>query len=127
MMSSSSILAIDYGRKRVGLAVSRGSLADPLQTLAMDTDFWQKLSQVCEEENVKLVVVGVSEQDMACESRRFGEEVAKKIQLPVKFYDETLSSVVVRGKLSQLKSSKSRGFIDHFAAAEILQNFLDEQ
>ena len=63
---------------------------------------------------------------MAEKTKEFVVELEKHIQLPVTFMDETLSSHSVHEKLVSAKKSKREGNIDHFAAAEFLQIWLDE-
>ena len=77
----------------------------------------------------EVFLVGVSEKKtMAQLSQEFGQKLAQQFHLPVKLYDETLSSVEVKRKLHERHQGKKqyKGPIDHYAAALILQNYLDE-
>lgn len=128
------ILAIDYGEKRIGLAINQGSLAEPLKVLNNDQDFWQKLIDICCQEQVTVIVIGISEGIMAAKSYDFTEQLKKKViqaaklNIQVKHIDETLSSKKVREKFLQakVKKKKRQGPIDHYAAALILEEFLEE-
>lgn len=120
-------LAIDYGTVRVGLAVSRATLADPLVVLANDPHLIENILAVVEEERVTTIVLGVSEQEMAEKTRLFAAKLGEHTSIPIVFADETLSSKTVHEKLQTAKKSKRRGPIDHYAAAEFLQHWLDEQ
>ena len=64
---------------------------------------------------------------MAQKTRAFSEQLAEYVTQPIIFMDETLSSKSVHEKLLVAKKSKRRGPIDHYAAAEFLQNWIDEQ
>lgn len=122
------ILALDYGRARVGVAVSAGSLAEPLQVLAANEQTTSKIAEICQEHRVTQLVIGVSEREMATESRTWGENLAQQLNLPVTFEDETLSSVEVQKRLRSARAGKKAytGPIDHYAAAVILERYLDE-
>ena len=120
-------LAIDYGTVRVGLAVSAYTLADPLVTILNDDQLFIKISQICQANQVDLVLVGISENEMEKKTRIFAKELENHISVPIEFTDETLSSYTVHNKLKTAKKSKRSGDIDHFAAAEFLQDWLDEK
>jgi putative transcription antitermination factor YqgF len=122
------ILAIDFGTKRIGLAVSRHSLAEPLKIIDNNELMLEKLKQTLEQEEVELILVGMSENEMAEKIKRFTQELGEIISLPIEFADETLSSKNTHHKLatSHMKLKKRQGPIDHYAAAEFLQEWLDE-
>jgi RNase H-fold protein (predicted Holliday junction resolvase) len=63
-------LAIDYGQKRVGLAVSFGSLAEPVGILTHDETFLPNLARVIEEYQVEQILVGLSEGVSAQKARQ---------------------------------------------------------
>jgi putative Holliday junction resolvase len=123
----SRTLAIDYGRSRIGVAVSAGTLAEPLEVIS-PKDAPVHLRQIVEKFDVSQLVVGVSEKNMAQESRKFGADLATQLNLPVFFTDETLSSVEVQKRLRSTRIGKKqyRGPIDHFAAAIILERYLED-
>lgn len=119
-------LAIDYGTKRVGIAVSYASLAEPLVILDNDANLFKNILQLIQNHHVQQIVIGLSENEMAEKTRRFALLLQEKTTLPIFFNDETLSSYQVHEflKLHCLKERQSH--IDHLAAAVILQNFLDQ-
>jgi putative holliday junction resolvase len=122
-------LGIDYGTKRIGLAISRASLVEPLEVVEWAGRPLEvvlaEIIKVCERESIKQLVVGVSEGNMAEQSRNFGKVLSEKTGLPVAFADETLTSQVVEQKVRSLKKKKRGGVIDHYAAALILEDWLD--
>lgn len=122
------ILALDYGRARIGVAVQAGTLAEPLLVLPAGEQALHEIAQLCRQYGITQLVVGVSEQDMAQESTTFGVELGKKLGLPIDFTDETLSSVEVQQRLRSAKSGKSAfpQKIDHYAAAVILERYIDD-
>lgn len=119
------LLAIDFGTTRIGLAISRSSLAEPLKIIDNNPNAISQIRQVAELESVTKIIVGLSENEMAIKTRQFVQELQKEISLPVEFVDETLSSHTVHQKLLQSPQSKRRQPIDHFAASEFLQEYLD--
>lgn len=121
------ILAIDYGLKRVGIALSFADLAQPLLILENDPSLLTRLGELITLHQVKKIVVGVSEGEMAELSGEFAKKLQKKFGLEVILVDETLSSYFVRQALRDLPAKKRRGRIDHYAAALILQNYLDDR
>lgn len=124
-----TILAIDFGTKRIGLAISRGSLAEPLQIVTNDQQTATVLAEICQREGVTQLVVGLSENEMARQTKAFVTELQKSLKLPLVFMDETLSSKTVGAKLKErgVTLKKRQQPIDHLAAAEFLQEYLDLQ
>lgn len=122
-------LAIDFGTKRIGLAVNCGCLAEPYKILANDDYLFAQLKNILHEHKVEQIVVGISENKMAVKTKEFVKNFRKITKLSIKYADETLSSKIVQQKLVQagVKMSKRRGPVDHYAAAVILQEWLDEK
>jgi len=117
------ILGIDYGRKKIGLAVSGGKLAEPLKVIRYrDIKILsEKLQKIVKENNIEKIVVGVSEEEMGEESKKFAQALEAEI------FDETLSTHEAK-KLSLeagISRGKRRGLEDAFAAAVMLQSYLD--
>lgn len=134
------ILGIDYGERRVGLALSdpTGMIASPLPTLKRRKGKRPPVAPVArlvEEHEVAEIVVGLpltldgEESDWTREVRAFGEALGKRTGRPVAFQDERMTSVraerAVRsiGLGKQKREEKER--IDAAAAMLILQAYLD--
>lgn len=126
IMIEKKILAIDYGTKRLGLAISQASLAVPLRTLEYRKlpEAIEQIRKVCLEHKVDLIVVGLSEQEMAEKSRCFGEDLERQIQVAVEYADETLTSKTARQKMRERGKRLGSKPIDHLAAALILEEWL---
>lgn len=120
-------LAIDYGTVRIGLAVSVLSLADPLKIIPNNERTLGEIKQICKDENIRQILIGISEQKMAEKTKEFAKKLEEEIKLPIIFFDETLSSKETHQKLniSSASRSKKRGHIDHYAASHFLQEWLD--
>ncbi len=126
------ILAIDFGTVRIGLAISRYILAEPLDIIPNDDKMFSKIQTICSENEVKKIIIGMSENEMALKTKDFADKLENEINKSwdykpsIEFMDETLSSYYVHQKLKNSKKSKRTADIDHLAAAEFLQNWLDE-
>ncbi len=133
-------LGIDYGTKRIGLAVSdlETKIASPLTTIDAAGSVSHQVGAVAEvahDYTVAAFVVGLplnmdgSEGKQAKTTRAFGEALARTTDLPVHYYDERLSSVAAEELLApaELTRRKRKGRLDPVAAQVILQGFLDQQ
>lgn len=124
-MSQQKILAIDYGEKRLGLAKNSLSLAEPLEIIANDEQTIAKLKQICAKYTIDLIVLGLSEGETLEKTKKFAEFLSKNIPIPIDFVDETLSTYEVTTRLEQAQIKKRPKYIDHYAAALILENYLE--
>lgn len=125
------ILAIDFGLKNIGLALSEGELAEPFGQLKITTMalLVEKLKTICLEQKIELIVLGLPEGKIAPQVKQFGQNLQKIINLPLIFQDETLTSKeavakMIEAKKSLLKRKKEEHII---AACLILQAYLDQQ
>ncbi len=121
------ILGIDYGTKRVGLAISFGPLAEPLGIIENSDTLLPSLLFLCVEQKVEEIVVGLSDREMAKKTQEFVDLLKTKLDLPIHFIDESYSSHQVHQLIreSGMKQKKRQEPIDHFAATYILQEYLD--
>lgn len=120
------ILAVDYGTKRIGLAVSHAALAEPLKVIKYKNlhQALRSIKEICDQLEIELIVVGLSEQAMAEQTQDFAHALEAATDLPVEFTDETLTSQMARRKLGRRDFSARRAPIDHYAAALILEEWL---
>jgi putative transcription antitermination factor YqgF len=118
------VLAIDFGTQRIGLAVSYGTLADPLTIIPNDATAISYICRVIDEYKINKVLMGISENEMALKTQEFAKLLQRSITLEIEFYDETLSTKSVRNKLAEAHQSQKQR-VDHLAAAEFLQEWLD--
>jgi putative holliday junction resolvase len=121
------LLAIDFGTKRIGLAVSQGPLAVPLEVIHYqdETEAIRKITEICAQQQITQVILGLSEKETAVKTRRFGQKLQSKISQPIIYSDETLSSQEVEHRFKLRKKPLPKE-IDHYAAAYILEQWLDE-
>jgi putative Holliday junction resolvase len=129
------ILAIDYGRKRFGIAISDelGITAAPLTTLPRTNrrDDLRRLRLLAREHGVRCIVVGLplrldgSAGEMAEEVKRFATRLNQNLGLPVEMMDERLTSWEAGEiEIEVARGDKRDGTRDDIAAALILRDYL---
>lgn len=124
------ILGVDYGRRKIGLALSSGFLAQPFKVVGVGSveEAVSKVVQVVQVEQVEQVVVGISEGEMGEEQKNFAGRLKKELSgVSVEVWDETLSTYDARllAREAGVARHRVRGREDAFAAAVMLQSFLD--
>ena len=127
-----NILGVDYGKKKIGLALSGGDLSRPYTILRVENQQLaiKGIKEICEKENIERIVIGFPQLDKqsktAKEIELFARELGKEIDIPTVFQDETLSSKEALAKMIEAgKGMKKRREDDAFAAAIILQDYID--
>lgn len=131
------ILALDLGKKRIGLALSDelGITAQGLDTLEREgrRDDIEVLRRLASEKNVKLILMG-DPLHMSGErsrqgdyTREFAKELEYKTGLPIRFWDERWSSREAERTLrgSGIANDKRKPAIDKLSAVILLQSYLD--
>jgi putative Holliday junction resolvase len=131
------VLGIDFGRVRVGLAISDELrlLAHPLETISMKRDVGKRIAQIVRERNIEKVIVGLPRQmsgqigKAAADAIAFAERLAKALPCEVITWDERLTTVAAHRALREVgqQTRQTRGFVDQVAAQMILQGYLDRQ
>ncbi len=133
------ILSIDYGKKRVGIAVTDPGqiIASRLTTVATHT-VWDFLQTYFQQEEVELVVVGYPRQlnNKASESVRYINPFLKRFQkiypeLKLEIFDERFTSkmafqTMIDGGVKKQKR-RDKAMIDGISATIILQGYLEQQ
>ena len=136
------VLGIDYGLRRIGLALSdpTGTIASPLETVmrrAGKRPPITKLETIARERDADHLVVGLplsldgSESEWCAEVRSVGERLAERLSLEVSFVDERMTSVraerAVRASGLPKRKREDKRRIDAAAAQLILQAWLDQR
>ena len=131
------MLGVDYGTKRVGLAVSSPDqkFAGPLENYPRRTEPLdaKHFTQVISENRIKGLVIGLpvhlsgDEGQKAVESRAFGQWLAELTGLPIRFWDERFTSARAEEALLEagLSKKKRKARLDKLAAQFMLQAYLD--
>ena len=122
------ILAIDYGTKRCGIAVTDELklIASALATVETPQllDFLQKY---CQEESVERIIIGLPKQ-VSGELSESEQAIAPFIQIPVSRYDERFTSKIASHILvesgTKKKKRQDKALLDRISATLILQDYL---
>ncbi len=117
-------LSIDYGTQHIGIAIATTPLAEPLKTIPAK-DAIETIIKLTTQHKIDHIVIGLSENQMAQTTTDFAHQLSAQTQLPIHLHDETLTSQTASQKLSHAKKKTKRGPDHHFAAALILQDYLD--
>lgn len=130
-------LAVDYGRKRTGLALCdvAETIASPLTVLTGHKRLIEQIVEIIRSEQIDAVVLGLplnmddSEGPQAKHVRDFADRFKKHTEVPICFHDERLSSFEAEKKLAgtQMTHRSKKKRIDAIAAAAILQSFLEQK
>jgi len=136
------ILAIDYGEKNFGLAISdsKGIVASPLEVISITKNrdiktVIKEILQIAEENRVKRILVGkpqsfTDEQKKTEEKiENFLELLRKATDIEILTWDESFSTTSAQNMLTSLgqNSRSSKGKIDKIAATVFLQEFLNSK
>jgi putative Holliday junction resolvase len=132
------ILSIDFGMKRIGLALSDPLkiFAYPFKTLKNDSSFFNELTKLIKDQKIDKVILGIPE-----EGNESTNEVRKKIislknkieklGIEVITMDEGFTSLMAKEKVIESVSKKTKrrdkGLLDRHSAAIILQEYLDNR
>jgi putative Holliday junction resolvase len=131
------ILGIDFGRARIGLAISDELrlLAHPLETLPASKDAIKRIAEIIRERKIDEIVVGVPRHmsgeigEAAKEALEFASRLRAQVSCPVETWDERLTTVAAERALrgAGKKTRKTRHLVDQVAAQMILQSYLDRE
>lgn len=128
-----SILALDVGEKRIGLALASyaARLPQPFGALANDQSFLQELQRIIQREAVDTLVVGLPRglDGQPTAQTRYVEQFARQLQelgLPVRFQDEAVTSAQAEEELRNRGVRYTKEAIDALSATYILQDYLQE-
>ena len=130
-----NLLGIDFGEKRIGIAMSLNNSVVPLNTInnTSDTAAIQEIGRYSIENKVKKIIIGIpltadgKETPKARIVRRFGKKVKIYTKKPVEYYNEYGTSVeAMEYALDTGISQKRRKTHDHLAAAIILKKYITD-
>jgi len=133
------MMGIDYGEKRIGVALSDPlfTFAYPFITLENDSSFLTNLSKIIVEKKIIKIILGLpsssfrSSKELGKKVIKLKADIEKKNNIDVVLWDEDYSSAIAKEKVveSVTKKSKRRkkDLLDRHSAAVILQEFLDSK
>jgi len=130
------ILAVDWGERRVGLAVSdaHGIIATGLDTLEVRgvEDALTRVAGVAEETGAEAIVVGLpllmsgERGEAARTAEAFAEALRLRVAVRVDTYDERLTTAISARRLREVgvRTGRARGRVDQGAAVALLESYL---
>lgn len=130
-------MAIDYGERRIGIALSDPLFifAYPFTTLQNDTAFINNLSKIILEKNISKIILGLpssrfkSSAELSHKVQKLKTEIETKFKIEVILWDEEFSSAIAKEKVLESVTKKSKrkkkDLLDRHSAAIILQEYLD--
>lgn len=130
MIDRERFLGIDFGARRIGLAVSEGSLASPLRILQVKGQraAIKEIARLCQKEKVKKVVLGLPQGPQEEKVLRFAQILGGETGAEIIFWDEVLTTAQALDKMVQSGRSRTkRRHLDDVVAAIILQEYLDSR
>ncbi len=134
-MKEQRILSIDYGKKRIGIALSDPlfTFAYSFKTLINDKKLWKNIAEIINEKKVVKVILGLPNEEknkpLVTEISNFKKEIERKFKLEVITWDEEFTSAIAQERIiesvTKKKKRRDKGLIDRNSAAVILQEYLD--
>lgn len=139
-MTQYPILAIDFGKKHFGTAISdsKGIIASPLEVISITQKrgieyVLQRISEICKEYQIKTILLGMPQVFTEAHFKtpkailKFEKKLKEVLDLPIVLYDESFSTTSAQNMLTSSGSNtkSSRGKIDKVSAAVFLQEFLN--
>lgn len=127
-----TVIAIDYGNKRIGLAIASlaARLARPYKTLPNDQDFLPSLKEIIDSENATTLVVGYPRDinGNTTEQTRLVDDFLLTLTglgIEIITQDEALTSKQAEAELEAKKTSYTKEDVDSLAATIILDDYLN--
>lgn len=134
LTSNSSVLALDVGGKRIGVALANvvARIASPLITLQHTDYIADELEELIAKHDVAALVVGLprglngQHTQQTKDVEAFVRKLKQRLTLPVYWQDEAVTSRQAEAELSARSGSYRKEDIDALAATYILEDFLNE-
>ncbi len=124
------ILGIDYGKKKIGLALATSKIAEPFMVLRVESfqEGVDRVVDVVEYERIEKIVIGISEGKMAEETKAFGNKLEEQSEKLIVYQDETLSTQQAQEMAIEagINRKKRKSLEDAYSATIILQSYLDQ-
>lgn len=132
-------MAIDFGEKRVGIALSDPlfTFAYPFITLQNDSDLIKNIGRIVQEKSIIKIILGLpskkfkSSEKLSLEINKFKSILESLLKIEIIFWNEEYSSLIAKEKVieSVVKKSKrkEKALLDQHSAAVILQEYLESK
>ena len=133
--TNGSVLALDVGDRRIGVAIARlaSRLPQPWGALDRQTDFIAELTKLIDEHQVQALVVGLPrglEGQATAQTKTVEDfveaELKPRFKLEIHYQDEALTSQLAEDELNKKGEPYTKGQVDALAATYILTDFMNE-
>jgi len=130
------VLAIDYGERRTGLAISDelGIIAQGLDTIIVrkEDEILQRVAEVARIRGAERIVIGLplnmsgAESEKSMKVRAFGEALSRLTSMPVVFWDERMTTMQAHRVMHEMekKTGRDKPLVDRISATLILQEYM---
>ena len=134
--NSERVLAIDYGEKRIGIAITDPlkMFSIPLTTFKNNLNLWSEFDKLFSKYNIVLIILGYPIREDGSKSKitlmveKFSKEIENKLKTKVELLDERYSSAIawehIIKSVPSKKKRRDKSLIDMNAAAVILDDYL---
>ena len=133
------ILGLDYGEKRIGVAISDPLriTAQPVKTIQYQSEniLWSEVDRLFQEFHIELVVLGLplhmngSSGLGVRKVKIFAQKINDLYKVKINYWDERLTSSAAKKTIQEMgkQPSRNKDKVDMLAAVLILQDFMDSQ
>lgn len=120
-------LAIDYGSKRIGLAVAIEGIIEPILPIKNDTKLFENLNKIIIDYQIEKIYVGISEGEFALQTKKFVQKLISMVKLPVETTEEAVSTIEAEKIFfdNRKKKKNYKKNIDSISAAVILRRVIN--
>ncbi|MDQ3159274.1 MAG: Holliday junction resolvase RuvX [bacterium] len=131
---SRTIISLDVGDKRIGVAKSAldVKISSPLATLENTSEVYDEICELAQELDAVAIVVGhpldinYKKTEQTKKVDNFASVLESRIEVPLYFQDETLTSVKAEQELKEKGKPFEKGAVDALAATFILEDFMEQ-
>jgi len=128
------VMAIDYGKSRVGIALSDplGVISQPLTTIKVKSQksLFRQILEIIQQSDVGLIIIGnpLSHKGeatkMSEQISRFIKQLKKMTDIEIKLWDERFTSQYAMNIMKEIKVKKQKDLVDQVAASIMLDEYL---
>jgi len=121
-----NLLSIDYGTKRIGLAIAVEGIIEPIPGIKNDSDIFKHLKTIIDQYKIAKIYVGLSEGPFAGITKKFVWELKNMLILPIETVEEAVTTIEAE-QIYFANRNKKKNYkknIDSVAAAVILRRVI---